>query len=217
MIETQHTVCAWTDDNFGPASSNFRVASRANEELAEAIRAVAADPLGQAAAVEAADTIIVLCRIAKSHGLLWGGFEVDPPSQHRPSFSTTRQYFTWANHWMARLLCELDASDEHDDAAESIQKIYVCLQHAIRRFDLEPADVISQKMVINRGRTWHVGGDGTGYHVRDKAEPPYTVARADKDIRLDAVASDPRLGTGKISLDDKVKSWTLGAKQGGIT
>jgi hypothetical protein len=165
QVESHRAIVAWTNDNFGPAASNFRVAGRANEEMAEAIRAISSNPQDQAAAVEAADVIIVLCRPALALGLDWGEFVVAPdivPAK----FATTPQYFTWANRWMAQLLCELAVDDNHRDAAETITKIYVALQWAIRQWGLEPADVIGGKMLINRGRQWRKAGDGTGYHIR---------------------------------------------------
>jgi NTP pyrophosphatase (non-canonical NTP hydrolase) len=62
-FETQHTVSDWADATFGPASSNARVAARANEEMAELLRALTADDWHDKAAEEVADVVIVLCRL----------------------------------------------------------------------------------------------------------------------------------------------------------
>jgi hypothetical protein len=43
VIEDQESISAWADQTFGPASSNARVAAKANEEMAELLRALIAD------------------------------------------------------------------------------------------------------------------------------------------------------------------------------
>ncbi len=63
MIENQHGISDWADRTFGPASSNARVAARANEEMAELLRALTADDEHDKAAEEVADIVIVLCRL----------------------------------------------------------------------------------------------------------------------------------------------------------
>lgn len=62
--ETQASISRWAFDTFGPASSNVRVATRANEEMAELLRALAADDKHPKAAEEIADVVIVLYRLA---------------------------------------------------------------------------------------------------------------------------------------------------------
>lgn len=76
MSETQATISAWADQTFGPASSNARVAARANEEMAELLRALTADDAHPKATEEAADVVIVLCRLATRLGFdLWAEVE----------------------------------------------------------------------------------------------------------------------------------------------
>lgn len=62
--ETQDTVSRWAEETFGPASSNARVAARANEEMAELLRALTADDNSPRAVVEIADVVIILYRLA---------------------------------------------------------------------------------------------------------------------------------------------------------
>lgn len=69
--ENQQTISQWADQTFGKAHSVMRVATRANEEMAELLRALAAGDDAKAAD-EVADVFIVLCRVAE---LL--GFEID--------------------------------------------------------------------------------------------------------------------------------------------
>jgi NTP pyrophosphatase (non-canonical NTP hydrolase) len=68
-IETQKSVSDWAEFTFGPASSNARVAARANEEMAELLRALTADDRHPKAAEEVADIVIVLCRLMTQLGV----------------------------------------------------------------------------------------------------------------------------------------------------
>jgi NTP pyrophosphatase (non-canonical NTP hydrolase) len=68
QIETQQTISAWADETFGEASSNVRVAVRANEEMAELLRALTVDENHPKAMEEIADVYIVLCRVAARLG-----------------------------------------------------------------------------------------------------------------------------------------------------
>ena len=63
--ETQASVSTWADQTFGPASSNARVAARANEEMAELLRCLTVDDQHPKAAEEIADVVIVLYRLAQ--------------------------------------------------------------------------------------------------------------------------------------------------------
>jgi len=66
--ETQKSVSAWTTATFGEASSNARVAARANEEMAELLRALTSDDNHPKAVEEAADVVIILYRLADRMG-----------------------------------------------------------------------------------------------------------------------------------------------------
>ncbi len=68
MIETQESISKWADDTFGPTSSTMRVAVRANEEMAELLRALSVDDFNQKALDECADVYIVLCRVVTRLG-----------------------------------------------------------------------------------------------------------------------------------------------------
>lgn len=68
MRETQQTISEWAEETFGPVSSNARVAARANEEMAELLRALTADDSNPQAANEMADVLIPLFRLADRMG-----------------------------------------------------------------------------------------------------------------------------------------------------
>lgn len=67
-METEASIVAWADETFGPTTSNVRVAARANEEMAEALRALSVDDRHPKAAEEIADVVIVLMRLARNLG-----------------------------------------------------------------------------------------------------------------------------------------------------
>jgi transcriptional regulator with XRE-family HTH domain len=66
--EDQTTITEWAEQTFGPARSLPRVAARANEEMAELLRAVTADAPLAKVAEEIADVVIVLNRLASLCG-----------------------------------------------------------------------------------------------------------------------------------------------------
>ena len=68
VIEDQESISAWADQTFGPASSNARVAARANEWMAELLRALIANDNHAKAAEKVANGVIVLCRLMTRMG-----------------------------------------------------------------------------------------------------------------------------------------------------
>jgi NTP pyrophosphatase (non-canonical NTP hydrolase) len=69
MSETQETISKWAEETFGPAGSNFSVAARANQEMAELLTALASDDNHPKAVEEMADIVIVMMRGAERLGL----------------------------------------------------------------------------------------------------------------------------------------------------
>lgn len=67
--ETQKSVTEWADYTFGPVTSHARVAARANEEMAELLRALTVDDAHPKAAEEIADIFIILYRLASKLGV----------------------------------------------------------------------------------------------------------------------------------------------------
>jgi NTP pyrophosphatase (non-canonical NTP hydrolase) len=66
--ENQNTVSVWANETFGPPGSNLRVAARANEEMAELLRALSTDDNHPKALEECADIVIVLYRLVTCLG-----------------------------------------------------------------------------------------------------------------------------------------------------
>jgi NTP pyrophosphatase (non-canonical NTP hydrolase) len=67
--ESQYSISDWADATFGPSGSNARVAARANEEMAELLRALTADDKHPKASEEVADIVIILYRLATRLGI----------------------------------------------------------------------------------------------------------------------------------------------------
>ena len=68
VIEDQESISTWAVQTFGPASSNARVAARANEGMAELLRALIADNNHAKAAEKVTNVVIVLCRLMTRMG-----------------------------------------------------------------------------------------------------------------------------------------------------
>jgi NTP pyrophosphatase (non-canonical NTP hydrolase) len=68
-VETQHSISVWAAQAFGPTSSNARVAARANEEMAELLRALTVDDNNPKAGEEIADIVMILYRLCDRMGL----------------------------------------------------------------------------------------------------------------------------------------------------
>ncbi len=69
MAETQESISQWCEATFGPTGSNARVAARANEEMAELLRALTVDDAQAKAPEEIADIVIILFRLATRLGV----------------------------------------------------------------------------------------------------------------------------------------------------
>lgn len=163
--ESQASIVAWSVETFGVCPSNLRLASRANEELAEAVRSFAADPNSIDAAKEAADVIIVLCSLADAFGVQFNHFQEQDMCR---SGLSPAQLLMDANTFMAHLLDSLIRNDNDMTATHWIYGCYQKLCWFIRRIGLEPYVLVNQKMIINRSRKWvkDDGPGGTGRQVR---------------------------------------------------
>ncbi|WP_375188429.1 hypothetical protein [Sphingobium yanoikuyae] len=74
--ETTASIGEWASQTFGDAGSNARVVARANEEMAELLRAATSDQPVEQLGVEAADVVIILARLCFRNGMdLWDEVE----------------------------------------------------------------------------------------------------------------------------------------------
>jgi NTP pyrophosphatase (non-canonical NTP hydrolase) len=87
MLNDQKEISSWAENTFGEASSNARVAARANEEMAELLRALTSDDNHPKAAEEVADIVIVLCRLAQRMG-----FDIESEIDRKMEINRKRQW-----------------------------------------------------------------------------------------------------------------------------
>ncbi len=169
MRETCASISQWSEDTFGPVTSNYVIAARANEEMAELLRALSKTDLSAIADVnsvadEAADVLIVLCRLAMQIDEDLGDFT--PGDVRRRLEAPLLSIASCANVHLARLMFQL-ADNDHDPAVyESLLRVVNALYDMLAEMQVSPSQVIASKMATNRTRQWKMDGDGCGRHVR---------------------------------------------------
>lgn len=159
-METQGTISDWAEATFGPAGSDLRVASRANEELAETIRAMAAKKSTAEVGLELADTMIVLCRLGSR---LLIGLTI-PKKEAEPTL-TLERHIAAANRQMSSVIESLVYGVQPHSP---VRILWDHLCEAVFCCGATPQEVIDAKMAVNRLRVWKQDGTGHGYHVREK-------------------------------------------------
>jgi len=87
MPNWQSEIGKWAEEAFGPIHDRARVAARANEEMAELLRAATSGAPIEKIAEECADIVIILARIAHA-----GGFDLLQEVQRKMAVNRTR---TW--------------------------------------------------------------------------------------------------------------------------
>lgn len=168
MTETIETIATWAAETFGPAEP-LRVVVRTMEELTEMLRAMTAGAPAESVVEEAADVAIVLARELRRQG--WtrvsDSWREDPfPHSNRSSFEHAMQ----ALHHLIEVA--LDLHWRPDEIAPVLRTISLIVVDEVAKVaadhgaPLWPA--VEAKMVVNRGRAWHVDSKGVGYHVREK-------------------------------------------------
>jgi hypothetical protein len=166
MRFNQATICDWAESAFGPATDLARVLARADDELAEGIRAITAGKPFEDVAKKVADVAIVLCRAASLAHIELRRVE----DSRRTGPGTT---------WMALHLFRqvgrelLDAIEHAEDPAEfgtrfHIRAAYAGLGDLARQLGFGLWDRIDARMAINDDRRWRRDGSGHGYRSREK-------------------------------------------------
>ncbi len=164
--ENEASITAWADATFKVPSSNLRVAIRANEEFSEFLRAISTDqPLAEQM-VEAADVLIVICKLAHRKGLtLQSGI------RRKPTYWTYTNPLKQAALAMAQLIVDEMGGGNGSSTfiSNPITELTEALEAYCGSFQCDVWKVVDEKMTINRKRVWNVGPDGCGYHVRERA------------------------------------------------
>ena len=164
MRENQDSIVAWTNETFGESPNVLRVAARANEEMAELLRAVTAGIGLAKIAEEAADVAIVLCRVTKRVGLT-----VDFAGPGCSNYGSLLRPALQANASLALVMLELDVPVNFQRIAILLDDVFMFLREVCVLCGTTLDAAIQAKMAINRGRTWNLDGSGQGYHVREAA------------------------------------------------
>lgn len=167
-METPTSISEWANVTFGVATSNRRIACRANEEMAELLRALSVDDNHPKAAEETADVAIVLVRLFMRLGYT---VSFEQPEEALPKdLASNLSLATEANEKLAYLINCLswdDALLSWDEVdRDLVQGIMLCCKWLVMRFGSTLQVEIDKKMVINRTRVWQTDGSGFGYHVR---------------------------------------------------
>jgi hypothetical protein len=167
MNETQESISLWAEETFGPVGSNARVAARANEEMAELLRALSTDDSNPKAAEEAADVVIVLCRLAHrlETRLPAFGYDFGKEEHYRSNYRIAAQ----ANFEMAHLLRAVGTYTNDTGARSRVIQVCGYMGSLALRMGFSLKDEVDKKMAINRARQWHLDNTGHGYHVRDES------------------------------------------------
>jgi hypothetical protein len=171
--ETQQGISDWAEATFGPAASDIRVAARANEEMAELLRAVTTGNV-EKAPEEAADVVIVLARLATRLKCAYDLSERCPVQAGRgPAWYAMRANVNLA---VAASLIEEEAKPSLGSVPWRLQRCVYYLATMVEVLGTPPATTttlqteIDKKMAINRARKWSLDGSGHGYHVRPTKE-----------------------------------------------
>lgn len=161
----QNEIAEWADATFGPADSVFRVACRANEEVAELLRISSVRPRDPKVAEEAADVYIVMCRVARNLKLDLNECARQAVNQFQ-SHQTVAGGAVSANLAFSMVLHKVLNSDLTETLNYFIGIVVLNLRDICRMNNFDLQKEVSRKMEINKNREWNVDGTGHGYHVR---------------------------------------------------
>ncbi|HLY04892.1 MAG TPA: hypothetical protein VKR31_04005 [Rhizomicrobium sp.] len=169
MHETAQSISDWALATFGESSSDFRVATRANEEMAEALKEIAQGN-AKKAAEECADVLIVLARLAVRMGLSlsWTTYGGLKPGVR--CIDDAQAYAAAGNQKLAHVMYCLTLRHGYDGVrgeGNPLEQIADCMSITAGKLGYDIVAEVDRKMAINRERKWNVGPDGHGYHVKD--------------------------------------------------
>lgn len=171
--ETQKSISDWAEETFGAATSNLRVAVRANEEMAELLRELTIDfsPEYDArkAVEECADTYIVLCRLGERLGLnLLQSPSARAIRHEMPIGSRPFEIAVKANVLIAKAMLLLSYKIQHKVTATTASEVAGLLEWIVEKLGGDLHVAVDSKMEVNRRRRWRVDGSGHGYHLKER-------------------------------------------------
>lgn len=163
--ETQATISAWAVETFGPSGSLLDVLTRANDEMAELLRAAVSLAPRERILEEAADAFIVLCRAATKYG---HGCELDLDIQDiAGDFShVLLQNATAANSHLAEAILRAAFSADDPRLFALLKAIEADLHWTVRSVDGDLWEVVDAKMEVNRASAWLEDPEAPGFFKR---------------------------------------------------
>ena len=159
MQETQATITKWCEDTFGEVTSNFNLATRANQEMAELLKCYGEDVNHPKLGEECADIIIVLCRLATilrlnlTFGTLSDNLKLDTEA------------LAEATEEMAYLVKTFLVSNRPSHVRVHMEDCVDGLFRLAKHKGIDLCAEIDAKMEINRSRRWKLDGKGCGQHI----------------------------------------------------
>ena len=172
MHETQESITQWASETFGASRSLYRLINRAAEELIELQTAAELTP--EKGPEEAADTMIVLARVARRLNVELIFDEAQLKNTHTEAHALTHIGAAlvatgYLSVFASRFEHEQDPSMDIDSletlSATQIHTVVMRLAAYCRQAGTTLESEIDKKMAANRHRTWNLQGDGTGYHA----------------------------------------------------
>lgn len=203
--EDQQSIARWAAQTFGEAASDFRIATRVNEELAEMLRAIGGGAAPAAIIEEAADTLIVLARfLDRNGGALHLGGAAAGVELILPRHGAIDRACDAALSAHRMVETMMTASLVGDAAMRAhcggVAAHFLC--RAIALLGGDPQAAVDAKMAINRQRRWKKDGSGHGYHIRTRDPGP--ARSAHDDILLDARKLAKEIDSDVLAGEDEI-------------
>lgn len=160
----QREISEWADATFGRSSSPLRIAVRANEELAELLRAIVCEEAPAKIAEEAADTAIILYRLAAVLEFEEESFTIGGP--YPLSFRLALEGALAADVALQQIMvCLVDGRASKQESIRTfVWQALWCLHVTAARVSIELPPAIAAKLEVNKARDWGLDGTGHGYH-----------------------------------------------------
>jgi hypothetical protein len=159
-METQQSVSQWSTTNFGPATSNLRIAIRASEEMNELLGAISSQKSAEEIIEKAADVAIVMYQYTQNIRM-----EIDTSVLSRKDPYGVEYLAAQANTKLAAIISMLAIADNDRYTSYSVHQLYYFLEQVCAKLEGNLQDAIDKKMVANRARDWRTEKDNVGYHV----------------------------------------------------
>lgn len=159
-METPGSISQWANQNFGLASSNFRIVVRANEEMSELLKAVSTGQPTKKILEEVADVAIVMYRYTENIHM-----KIDYAEIQLVHPSVTEYLIAQANTRLAAIIRMVSLWEEDSYTKYTINELYWILRQICVSLRSSLQYEVDSKMAINRQRKWILDGTGQAQHI----------------------------------------------------